>query len=215
MDFDALKTKQRALRDGFSTNLGLRVHRAISWLQKAEEDSADTDSQYIFLWIAFNAAYAQDTEQLRHTEAEAFSLFLNKLVELDKDGELYSLLWAEFSTSIRLLLDNKYVFPPFWDFHNGKITEQTFKSQFNSAKAAANAALANNDTGTVLGIVLRRLYTLRNQLVHGGATWQSSANRAQVNDGAAFLAKLVPTVVNLMMDNPNVLWGDPVYPVVE
>lgn len=29
---DELKQKQRSLRDGFPENLGLRVHRAISWL---------------------------------------------------------------------------------------------------------------------------------------------------------------------------------------
>lgn len=33
--------------------------------------------------------------------------------------------------------------------------------------------------------LLRRLYVLRNQLVHGSATWNSSANRAKVRDGTA------------------------------
>jgi len=26
---------------------------------------------------------------------------------------------------------------------------------------------------------------------------------------------IVPTVIHLMMENPNRLWGDPCYPVVE
>ena len=39
--------------------------------------------------------------------------------------------------------------------------------------------------GTVLSIVLSRIYTLRNQLVHGGATWDSSVNREQLRDCVA------------------------------
>ena len=36
-----LKEKQRALRDGFQDSLGLRVHRAISWLQRAAKEQDD------------------------------------------------------------------------------------------------------------------------------------------------------------------------------
>ena len=52
-------------------------------------------------------------------------------------------------------------------------------------------------------MVFDRLYVLRNQLVHGGATWNSSVNRAQVRDGAAILGFLLPVFVDLMMDNPR------------
>ena len=55
----SLKDKQRALRHGFPTPLGLRVHRAISWLTRAEREGADADVRFILLWIAFNAAYHQ------------------------------------------------------------------------------------------------------------------------------------------------------------
>ena len=39
--------------------MGLRVHRAISWIGRAEVCGTDADAKFIFLWIAFNAAYAQ------------------------------------------------------------------------------------------------------------------------------------------------------------
>ena len=52
-----LKKKQRKNRDTFPENLGLRVHRAISWVKKAEIEE-DTDGRFIFLWIALNACYA-------------------------------------------------------------------------------------------------------------------------------------------------------------
>ena len=72
----------------------------------------------------------------------------------------------------------------------------------------------NGETTVVLSIVLSRLYTLRNQLVHGGATWNGSVNRDQLRDGCAIMSKLTPLLIELMMDNPDALWGDPVFPVV-
>jgi hypothetical protein len=67
----------------------------------------------------------------------------------------------------------------------------------------------------VLGIVFNRLYTLRNQLMHGGATWNSAVNRDQVRDCVNLLGKLVPLVIEVMLDNPNTLWGDACFPVVK
>jgi hypothetical protein len=211
----ALKTRQRAERDRYSSNLGLRIHRALSWLDRAERSEGDDDARFIFLWIAFNAAYANDIgDRERSREQKVFSAFLGKLVELDRDDVLYGLIWNEFSSSIRLLLDNRFVYQPFWDFQNGLIDEAHWKKRFASAKQAANRALARHDTLTVLNIILSRMYTLRNQLIHGGATWNSSVNRGQLRDCSAFLGKLVPFVIRLMMDNPDVLWGEPCYQVV-
>lgn len=214
MDYSLLKNKQREVRDGFSENLALRVHRALSWLNKSEQCNDDQDSQFIFLWIAFNAAYAQDTEVLRHSESEAFSLFIEKLVELDSSGGMSELIWSQFSSTIRVLLDNQFIFQPFWDHHNGKLSEGEWKERFSKAKAAANYALSNKRTDIVITIILQRLYTLRNQIVHGGATWNSGANRDQIRDGVSFLSKLVPILIDIMMDNPDQLWGEANYPVV-
>jgi hypothetical protein len=54
-DFATLKSKHRALRDGFHENLSLRVHRGLSWLSRSEACGDDDDARFIFLWIAFNA----------------------------------------------------------------------------------------------------------------------------------------------------------------
>ena len=74
--------------------------------------------------------------------------------------------------------------------------------------------MGKRDTVTVLSIVLSRIYTLRNQLVHGGATWGSSVNRAQLRDCTHLMRKLVPLVIEIMMDHPESFWGDACYPVV-
>lgn len=170
MDFNTLKIKQRKLRSEFSEGLGLRVHRALSWLEKSEHCCDDLDSQFIFLWIAFNAAYAQDCNRSIMTEGKTFSAFITKIVELDDSNRLYELLWNEFSSSVRVLLGNQYIYQPFWDYHNGVSDTGDWRERFSKTKIAANCALAAKDTQAVIAIVLSRLYTLRNQLIHGGAT---------------------------------------------
>jgi hypothetical protein len=215
MAYIELKAKHRLLKSGFHENLALRTHRALSWLDRAEQSSGDLDSQFIFLWISFNAAYATDIdEQYRTTEKGMFESFFKKLVDLDSDDRLYHLVWAEFPSSIRLLLDNKYIFQPFWDFHNGKISEGEWKERFSASKGKAVQGLGRKDTVLVLSVVFRRLYTLRNQLVHGGSTWNSQANRSQLNDCTALLLKVVPVLIELMMDHPVELWGDAFYPFI-
>ncbi len=219
MDFSRLKERQRAERHAHPENLGLRVHRALSWLHRAEqlEGASDPDGQFIFLWIAFNAAYATEIdERYRLSEQATFRDFLNKLVALDAArGRFEELVWNEFTGSIRLLLDNAYVFQDFWSFQNGRLPEEEWKRRFAEAKRLAAAALGGRDTVTVLSVVLSRIYTLRNQLMHGGATWGSSVNRDQIRDCTKLMAKLVPLVIEVMLDHPGTLWGDPCYPVVK
>ena len=71
------------------------------------------------------------------------------------------------------------------------------------------------ETAEVLKTVLVRLYTLRNQLMHGGATWGSSINRAQVRDGRAILGSVLPVMLALMMRQPQSFQAAPFYPVVK
>jgi hypothetical protein len=215
MDHASLKKRQRKERDSYPPNLALRVHRALSWLERAEQ-CEDVDARFIFLWISFNAAYANEIgNQERPSEQKVFDLFLKKLLDLDKADVLYELIWTEFPNSIRVLLNNQFVYQPFWDYHKEQLDEAQWQSKFERAKMSAHKALASHNTATVLAIVLSRMYTLRNQLVHGGATWNSRVNRDQLRDCAAFLGKMVPFVIKLMMDNPGTLWGAPSYPVVD
>lgn len=215
MNYEQLKARHRAERGNYHSNLSLRVHRSLSWLLRAEQ-SEDLDGRFIFLWVAFNAAYATEIEeQYRTSEQSSFRSFLERLSDLDTSRHLEELTWTEFPKSIRVLLSNRYVFQSFWDFHNDKITKEEWEGQFERAKLAAQAALGKQDTPTVLGIALSRIYTLRNQLIHGGATWNSSVNRDQLRDCVALMSKLVPAILKIMMDHPKSLWGDACYPVVE
>lgn len=211
-----LKVKQRDLRDGFPLPLTLRVHRSISWLRRAEQEDDDLDMRFVLLWIGFNAAYAGDLDRaVEGNERERFDQFFAALVGMDSSNRIYDAIWQRFAHEIRLLLDNKFVFAPFWKHQAGEFGGAGWEVSFDAAKRAANRALAEKNTAVVLSILFDRLYVLRNQIIHGGATWDSSANRNQVRDGAALLGCLLPVFIDLMMDHPDAEWAMPMYPVVE
>ena len=210
-----LKTKQREIRSGFPEQLGLRIHRAISWLGRSEHEADDHDLRFILLWVGFNAAYAHDVGTDMTGERAAFKTYFDALVELDAGHRIYNAVWTRFPHEIRILLNNKYVFAPFWNHQNGQDGYENWAETLAGSQRVIGTAMAQRDTSRLLSIMFDRLYVLRNQLVHGGATWNSSVNRSQVRDGAAVLGTLLPVFIDIMMDNPSRDWGKTFYPVVE
>ena len=161
-DADNLKNKQRTLRDGFGDSLGLRVHRAID----------DRDAAFVFLWIAFNSAYSQDIGIAYHvSEKGRFKSFLSTLLSFDRDDRIYHLVWTRFPHEIRLVLENQYVFGPFWNHQNGIEGHDDWAGRLEASVKKAKLALADKDTERVLNELFDRLYVLRNQIIHGGSTW--------------------------------------------
>ena len=214
----SLKEKQRNLREGFPSSMGLRVHRSISWIGRAEKEKEDEDAQFVFLWIAFNAAYASEEEfQGIHPvlgDRGEFKHYFTQLVKLDEEQRIYNALWERFSGPVRVLMNNRYVFHYFWRHHNGMIGSDDWEIQFRKSEWHFRKSFESRKTAEVLGHVFDRLYVLRNQIIHGGSTWNSSVNRDQVRDGASILGFLMPVFIDIMMEHPHEYWGQPFYPVV-
>lgn len=95
--------------------MGLRVHRAISWIGRAEACAGDDDARFIFLWIAFNAAYADEREfqPIAPSERAAFLDFFGRLISRDTGKLIYNAIWRRFFGPVRLLMENQYAFNPF------------------------------------------------------------------------------------------------------
>ena len=125
----------------------------------------------------------------------------------DVERRIYRALWQRFSGPVPLLLENRFVFNPFWQYHNGIDGFEDWEDRFKASALSFALSFQAGDTPRVLSFVFNRLYVLRNQLVHCAATWNSGVNRAQVRDGAAILGFLLPLFVDLMMDNPDGDWG--------
>ena len=215
---DYLLQREESAGYAYPNNLRLRVHRAISWIQRAEMAAVDGDPDVAFTcyWIAFNAAYAEDTEHAAEVSARAlFSDYFDKILRLDDDGSIQNAIWEQLSVPVNDMLDNQYVYEPFWKHVNGVPGFDNWESRLRSDMQAINQARAGQRTDLLLATLFDRLYVLRNQILHGGATWNSSINREQVQDGAAIMAFLVPCFVSVMMDHPDEPWGANHYPVVD
>lgn len=211
--YKALKARHREMRDEQPEHLRVRIHRALSWLERAELESKDPDIRFILLWIALNAAYSREFS-LDEKERDRVHEFLRTLVARDAEtGRLQQGLVDKFTGPIRTLIDNKYTYYPFWKALRDHDSSEEWKKRFNKERKVATKSLLNKDTATVLAIVFDRLYVLRNQLVHGGATWNGRINRQQVRDGAAILGFLVPLVLEIMLEQPDLDLGDVLYPV--
>ncbi len=74
--------------------------------------------------------------------------------------------------------------------------------------------MRQNNAVVFLGILFDRFYVLRNQLMHGGATFESVVNREQVRAGSEMLERLVPAMIKIVMQNPNEQWGDACFPPI-
>ncbi len=123
-------------------------------------------------------------------------------------------------------MDNEHVFQPSWKPQDLEPVSQDWKKTFDRNRRQVKTALHQrtltlwqNTPGSADGspgplcILFDRLYTLRNQLLHGGATYAGSVNREQVENGARIMASLMPCFIEVIMDHPEKDWGLPRYPV--
>ena len=216
-DMTAASLTQRwhGLESDLPDNLNLRLRRATSWLVHAELNAEDPDSKFIFNWIGFNSIYSsQGTEDQQMPARERFGEFFERMIELDANNMIHGALHERFSDSVGRLLNNRYVYAPFWWSQNGRQGLYAWEGMLQRRNLRARMAISGRLTADFLDALFDSLYVLRNQLLHGSATWGGSVNRQQVEDGAEIMAFLVPRFIRLMIDNPDVDWGAPSYPPV-
>lgn len=198
----SLKQRHRKVRAAQPENWRIRIHRALSWLQRAERETGDDDARFLFLWIALNAAYAREFG-FEQSERDQARQFIDLLIAHDHEGRLQQVLFERFTGPVRTLLENRYVFEPFWRALREHDPSNNWKRQFRKARTLAMRALMARQTALVLSIIADRLYVLRNQLMHGGATWNGDANRQQIHDAAAILDAVIPVLIDLMINHPQ------------
>ena len=197
----------------------IRLRRALSWLEKGQalHEQEDFDGAFIFFWISFNSMYSiKPRLNNPPTDTSQYMDFFRNLLKYDSESTLYNALWTVFPGAIRTLVQNKYVFGLFWEFQTtGSDTDWEIQLQRSGVKAlAALGSKRQGKTLELLEIVFDRLYTLRNQLIHGSATYQGSINRDQVKDGASILGYLVPGFVAIMLEHSDHDWGEVTYPAI-
>ena len=208
-----------------------RANRAVSEGEKAGADADDTGfacERFMFLWISFNAAYGYEMEEdQKHavyseekgkfTEKKKFTKFLDEIVRQDRKRIIHNILWERYPGPVQDLLENKYVFRPFWESIRGSSSGGGWKQKFEGDKRRSFRELANGNVERVLEIVFWRLYELRNQIFHGGATFAEGWGQDQITNGSRIMADLVPVILDIMdthiAENPDTkVWGKVAYP---
>jgi len=195
--------KQKAIR--------IRLQRALSWLERAEKESDDLDAGFIFYWVSFNATYSKPKIAENETESDRFKAYFARIVACDKESKVYELIFRRFSSEINRILQNKYIFGLFWQAQSGEF-DGSWKQIFDDEKKRIATALNEESTAVILKILFSRLYVLRNQLLHGNATWEGKTNRTQVRDGYQLISKLQPVFLAIMILNYDKDWGYIMYP---
>ena len=176
-----------------------RLRRSLSWLERADSEEFN-DVRYIFLWVAFNAAYSDDDRGTRDGDKEwtRYKRYFGKLAEEDHYQIYDAFKHKEIRDSILSLMENKFVFRGFWNFlddgsfnegdwkksQDGKLFESDCRkvrkllgvdSHSGSMQTAFQMAdiFSREDTIHILDILFQRLYVLRNQIMHGSSTSQA------------------------------------------
>lgn len=190
-----------------ASDLATRQRRANSWIKRAaHEHDSDKDVAFILYWIAFDATYGKYLPESPSAE-EQFRNHFERLIRLDQKRCIESALHDELSASVQGVLKNRYLYNEYWRYLNGEIESARWEKERQNCKTQAERAKKAGDTVTILNLLFKRLYTLRNQLLHGAATRKGGLNRDSVEHGARILKFLVPMFNKLMLDNPQEDWG--------
>ena len=200
-----------ANRSLYDEHFDSRLRRALSWLRRAEQETEDSDAAFIFYWISFNAGYSpkfNESDTLPETQKTRH--FFQMIAEQDSERIVYRLVWERFSQEIRSLLNNEYIYAPFWKYAD-PLKERGWEAGFKRENIVAAKCLKHQNTALILTLLFSRLYVLRNQLIHGSATWQGTRNRRQVEDGQRVIEKLQPAFLWVMLTNHHKNWGEVSY----
>ena len=164
LTYEILEARRLATEGRLPDDLGLRLRRSLSWLDRAEKEmsSGDHDAAFIFHWIAFNASYQKQHSPVGSPESperEHFTEYFRRLISLDSEGAVYDAVWQRFSESIRVLLENRYVFQPFWNHLNGVPGYENWESRFAGSRRTIGNALARQNTETASTCCATSLFT--------------------------------------------------------
>lgn len=193
-------------------NYQIRVHRALSWWNRAAELDADEnpEGRLLFAWIAFNALYGawDDNGGGPAKDREGWGAFLSKALTWDRNGLLVNCL-REIRDPVLELLNNKYLDAQFWrrrDAYGGSQRPYYY----------GQSLYAERRWGELLVLVFDRIYVLRSQIVHGAATRNSSLNRATLRKSLHLLEAVLDPILEIVVEHgAHDAWPTLCYPPVD
>ena len=204
------------LDDGDQKAFATRMKRAISWYLRADQEDRDPDAKVLFFWIAFNSLYGKDSG--RRNEKPKQHNYLKKIARLGSK-EIHNTIIKNCKKAYTNIMHNEFILQDYWDdvregenVPGNKKREdkldfelhqkyQTIKHNYkNQAILLLNQSEnSKENTERCLKDLFERIYVIRNQIIHGGSSWNSEVNREQIDDGCLILETLIPVFIELML----------------
>lgn len=188
----------------------IRVHRALSWVEAAEQQGPEADDErLLFHWIAFNSLYSRwDEHRLEPcADRESYETFVKRTLRLDSRGVVADVLTTHKPLVLKLL-DNSFLRRSFWQHPSMERARRRTRHRQD-----AQQLYAAGRHGDLLLDALSPVYFLRCQLVHGAATRGSRMNRESLRHADALLAWVVPALLAVVIDEGmDQDWGPICYP---
>ncbi|MFZ4722059.1 MAG: hypothetical protein ACOYMI_02780 [Phycisphaerales bacterium] len=223
LDIARLRKLWKPRRDSYARamlyeDVRIRIHRALTWLEFAArcDASEDLDARLVAQWIALNSLYGRwdDRAGSPMPDRESLRVFAEQILSHDHDGLVASVLRAHAKLAISLFED-RYLCRHFWEAPS---TPSGRNRNRDVAWGAANARehLREGRHGAVLDRVLDRIHFVRNQLVHGGSTFNGRLNRAAVRRASQMMDHLLACFLQVLMEHGYVDdWGGLCYPPID
>ncbi len=198
-------------------NLEDRVKRADSWIQAvAALRPEQLHESFIFLCIAFNCLYGRrqyegDETQIGKDCAE----FFNKVRAMSNrdaadGGSILKTAIAAARRDGAILIRDKFLSNRYW--RGG--SSVALQKQLNKEERLVDEQLALGSCDLFLDLTFRRISVLRNQILHGCATYGArSYGQASLTKGLRFLKVMVPALFELTKRYGHEVQWEPVpYP---
>jgi hypothetical protein len=183
----------------------LRLHRAFSWMRKADEFALpeDADARLIFSWVALNTLYAKwDSDRAnRDPEWEVREAFLSYMVKQDTEGRIQKVLLENRKLCDRLLSE-EHLINSYW----GNPSEDEARKARTKPRRIGKHYHVAEEVIKILLPLITCITMLRSQLVHGMSTYGSSANRQVVEAGAVVVFELNLAMLQIITEDG--LWQD-------
>ncbi len=223
LDIDRLRRLWKPRRDAYARALlyegvRIRVHRALTWLEFAErcDPQEDLDARLVAQWIALNSLYGRwDTRAgTPMADRDSLRVFAEQLLQHDHDGLVPAVLQthAKLATA---LFEDRYLCRHFWS----EPAAPRGRDRNRDAAAGAGRAREQLREGrheAALARLLGRIHFVRNQLVHGGSTYNGRLNRTAVRRASQMLQHLIACFLQVIMEHGYVDdWGQLCYPPIE
>jgi hypothetical protein len=199
-------------------NLHDRVRRADSWIKaSARLQSEQLHETFLFLYIAFNCLYGRRPYEGDETRIdEDLQIFFEKILELaehDRKGGGETLQGAIKASSKdgALLIRDRFLDTRYW---KRVLSVERLHDALKFDAKAALAQVAAGEYADFLFLTFKRISVLRNQVMHGCATYgPATAGRSSLAIAVRLMKALVPAFQILIRSHgQHVPWEPVPYP---